>query len=254
MLNITGADICDAPKRMDRSEPPGAPAAVDVPAVPDASTGSFVPAVPDAESIGWATDLASDGPAHEQALGALHELLLRAARREAERRRGSIPARVAADLDDLARQAADDAVVAVLAKLPTYRGQSRFTTWAWKFAIYEISVALRRESWRGRSIAMEASDWDRLIDRRPIDPAGEIDAQELVAAVRRSVAEAMTDHQRNVFVSVVVEEVPIDVLADRLGSTRNAMYKTLHDARGRLRADLVAQGWPVMARQPGRRS
>jgi RNA polymerase sigma-70 factor (ECF subfamily) len=244
MLIVGATDICDAPGQMDRTASSGAQAA---------SIAAPGPGAPDAETQAWITDLESDGPGHDRAVAALHDVLMRAARREAERRRGSIPDRVAADLTDLVRQAADDALVAVLAKLPTYRGQSRFTTWAWKFAIYEISVALRREAWRGRSIGMDASDWDRLVDRRPIDPAAETEARELVAAVRRSVSDTMTAHQREVFVAVVVDDVPIDVLADRLGSTRNAMYKTLHDARGRLRADLAAQGWPA-SRGRGARS
>jgi len=207
---------------------------------------------PDPESVAWTTDLAADGPERDRAVAALHDLLVRAARREGERRRGSIPDAVAADLDDLARQAADDAVVAILRKLPTYRGQSRFTTWAWKFAVYEISVALRRETWRGRPIALAESDWDRLVDGRPLDPVDEAEARELVAAVRTSVAEAMTPHQRDVFVALIVEQVPIDVVADRLGSTRNATYKTLHDARARLRADLAARGWPAEPARGGR--
>ena len=219
---------------MDPKDAPGLTPGV------DPSTGA-----PDAESRAWLTDLAGAGPARDRAVAALHELLARAARREGERRRGSIPGRVAADLEDLARHAADDAVIAVLRKLPTYRGESRFTTWAWKFAVYEISVALRRETWRDRPIALAESDWDGLVDRRALDPADEAEARELVAAVRQSVAGALTPRQRDVFVAVVVDHVPIDVVADRLGSTRNATYKTLHDARARIRADLASRGWTV---------
>ena len=208
---------------------------------------------PDAESVAWLTDLAGVGPARDRAVAALHDLLARAARREGERRRGSIPDAVAADLDDLARQAADDAVVAVLRKLPTYRGESRFTTWAWKFAVYEISVALRRATWRDRPIVLDESDWDGLVDRRSLDPAAEADARELVAAVREAMAGAMTPRQRDVFVAVVVDHVPIDVIADRLGSTRNATYKTLHDARARLRADLAVRGWTLDSARRGAR-
>ena len=215
----------------------------DAPAIAPAATPST--RVPDAESTAWLTDLSGAGPARDRAVAALHDLLALAARREGERRRGSIPVEVAADLDDLAWQAADDAVIAVLRKLPTYRGESRFTTWAWKFAIYEISVALRRATWRDRPVVLDESDWDGLVDRRSLDPAGEAEARELVAAVRSSVAGSMTPRQRNVFVAVVVDHVPIDVIADRLGSTRNATYKTLHDARARLRADLAARGWTV---------
>jgi RNA polymerase sigma-70 factor (ECF subfamily) len=202
----------------------------------------------DAESAAWIAGLASIGSRRELVLRDLHDHLVRAARREGERRRGSLPPRVAADLDDLARQAADDALVAVLRKLPTFRGQSRFTTWAFKFALFEMSVALRREAWRGRAIALDDEGWGHFVDRRPLDPAGEAEVRELAVTVRNAVETALTPRQREVFIAVVIQGVPIDVVAGRTGRTRNATYKILHDARGRLRADLVARGWPASTR------
>jgi len=115
-----------------------------------------MPAYPDRSSreaqIGerWPERLAVGHPDREEALAELHALLLAGARSEAFRRRESLPEPVRADLDDLALQAADDALVAVLGKLDTFRGDSRFTTWAYKFAIFEISTRLRRHAWRGR--------------------------------------------------------------------------------------------------------
>jgi RNA polymerase sigma-70 factor, ECF subfamily len=200
---------------------------------------------PDEESRRWLERLRSPGPDRAAAIEALFELLRRGALSEAHRRRGSLPPRVVDELDDLTRQAADDALAAIIRKLDDYQGASRFTTWAYKFAIFELSTALRREAWRGRSLTIDEAAWGRLADSTPTDPSAEADARELVAALERSVNEDLTPRQREVFVAIVIAEVPVDVVAHRHGSTRGAMYKVLHDARRKLRTALGAQGWNV---------
>jgi RNA polymerase sigma-70 factor (ECF subfamily) len=198
----------------------------------------------DEDSRRWLDGLRSGGPDGADAVEALFDLLRRGARREAERRRGSLPEHVLADLDDLARQAADLAVAAVLRKLPEYRGDSRFTTWAYKFVIFEMSAALRREAWRGRrTVDIDDDAWRRLADSRAIDPAAKTELRELVSTIERCVATELTPWQREVFISVVVLGVPIDVLAHRHDKARGAVYKVLHDARRKLRAFLHAEGW-----------
>lgn len=197
----------------------------------------------DEESRRWLHELRSPEPQRQVAVQALFDMLHRATRHEAFRRRDSLPDRVLGDLDDLARQAADDAVAAVLRKLDGFRGASRFTTWAYKFAILEISAALRRETWRGRSITIDDWAWDHLTDPAPVDPHAQTEVRELLAAIERSLASDLTSRQRDVFVAVVILEVPIDVVADRDGSSRGAVYKVLHDARRKLRAGLIDQGW-----------
>src|SRR5262245_7555639 len=102
---------------------------------------------PDVESRTWIEELRATGVERSGALDRLHDLLLRAARAEAHRRRHLYPEIAGVELDDLCRQAADDAVVAVTAKLDGYRGESRFTTWAYAFAVFEVSVKLRRQAW-----------------------------------------------------------------------------------------------------------
>jgi RNA polymerase sigma-70 factor (ECF subfamily) len=199
----------------------------------------------DEESRQWLARLGSTGPDKPAAIQALFELLLRGARHETHRRSGSLPARVVGDLDDIARQAADDALAVLLRKLDDYRGASRFTTWAYKFAIFEVSAALRREAWRGRSITIEDESWDRMADMNPIDPHAQTEVRELVAVVERTVAADLTPRQRDVFIAIIVHGVPIDVVADRHGSSRGAVYKVLHDARQKLRLALAAQGWDV---------
>jgi RNA polymerase sigma-70 factor (ECF subfamily) len=176
----------------------------------------------------WIAALRGPPAVRDDAHARLHELLLRAARFELHRRQ--VPR---AELDDMAAQAAADAMVALLAKLDTFRGASRFTTWAYKFAILEAGVKARRRAWRDREVPLEVDD--TLRDRGPTAQQVLEDAETL-RAVREAMDTALTAHQRQVFVALALNGVPIDVLAERLGSTRGALYKTLHDARRKLRA------------------
>jgi RNA polymerase sigma-70 factor (ECF subfamily) len=197
-------------------------------------------AVPDGDSLAWLEALSGSGPRREDAIGRLHELLLRATRFEVARRRGGS----SGELDDVATQAADDALMAVMSKLHTYRGDSRFTTWAYKFGLLEASVKLRRRAWQAREIPLEEDGWARLPDLRAA-PHADLESAELIAAVREAIRDALTPHQRGVLIAIALNDVPIDVLAERLGSTRGALYKTLHDARRKLRARLAEQGLGV---------
>lgn len=201
----------------------------------------------DPESRGWLDALHSAGPDHAQAVSDLYALLHRAARHEARRRSGSLSGSAPDELDDIAHQAAGDAVVAVLRRLDSFRGASRFTTWAYKFVIFEVSAALRRESWRGRAITLDDGAWERLADAEPTTTQARVEVGELLRAMERSVASDLTPRQRDVFSAVVIAQVPIDVLADRLDSTRGSIYKTLHDARRKLRSSLEVQGWLARA-------
>jgi RNA polymerase sigma-70 factor, ECF subfamily len=201
---------------------------------------------PDAESRAWVSDLAIEGSAGEGARQRLHELLLRAARFEINRRRGSHPHLRGGDLDDLAHQAADDAMLAILGKLDTYRGESRFTTWAYKFALLEAAVKLRRRAWQGREVPIEPEHWAVLADSDQ-SPAASAEGRELLGAVAEAIETVLSPHQREVLVAVALNGVPIDVLADRLNTTRGALYKSVHDARKKLRAQLSERGLAVGA-------
>jgi RNA polymerase sigma-70 factor, ECF subfamily len=198
----------------------------------------------DPESRAWIEGLRATGAEHARALECLHDLLLRAAYSEAQRRRRHLyPEIDGAELDDLCRQAADDAVVGVTRKLDGYRGASRFTTWAYGFAIFEVSTKLRRHAWRGGSIPTAADDatWDRLASGATAAQA-QIESTELLRALRRAVSEELTPRQREVFVAVALNDVQIDVVAGQLQSTRGAVYKVLHDARRKLRLRLEREG------------
>lgn len=195
----------------------------------------------DADSRAWLEALHAEGRPRDEAIARLHALLLRAARFEAGRRRASLSHVDAAEIADLAMQSADDALVAVLAKLDQFRGHSRFTTWAYKFALLETAVKLRRRPWQEREIPVEPDTWAGFSDgTRPLE--AEAEQGELLVAVMRAIRTELTPHQQEVLVAVAVGDVPIDVLAERLATTRGALYKTIHDARQKLRRRLAADG------------
>ena len=145
------------------------------------------------------------------------------------------------ELDDLAMEAADDAMMSVLRRLDDFRGESRFTTWAYKFALLEAAVKLRRRAWQGREVPLEAEVWDVFSSSGPT-PEAEAEQSELLEAVRHAIAEVLSAHQRRVLIALAVNGVPIDVLAERLNTNRGALYKTLHDARRKLRSHLEVRG------------
>jgi RNA polymerase sigma-70 factor (ECF subfamily) len=196
-----------------------------------------VPTRIDRESKEWLRRLTAIGAERDGAIGELHVLLKRAASFEINRRRAMLPELRGGDYEDLAQQGADDALVAILAKLDEFRGESRFTTWAYKFALYEAAAKVRKRAWQGREIPLTADAWPE-IPARGADPQTEVETTDLLAALRGAIEDDLSVHQRDVLVALALNEVPIDVLAERLNTTRGALYKTLHDARQKLRASL----------------
>lgn len=188
--------------------------------------------------------LDGSGSEREAAVVELHALLVKAARFEVNRRRGSLPHLRECDREDLAQQSADDALMAVLAKLGEFRGESRFTTWVYKFGLLEAGVKVRRRAWQGREIPIEDEAWARLADACAA-VADQVERRELIGALRAGIERSLSDHQRRVLVAVALNDVPIDVLAERLETTRGALYKTLHDARGKLRQALAERGLSI---------
>src|ERR1700722_7673663 len=196
----------------------------------------------DPDSDQWVRALAATGAEQEAALPRLHALLLRIAQGELRRRAGRL--RIAGpELDDLAYQAAADALRAITAKLGQFRGESRFTTWAYRFVIVEVSAKIGRHFWRNSAVPLNPEDWDPLPPRFGLETAREAEHRDLAGAVRRAVDEQLTPRQRRVFVALVLNGVPLDALAAELGSNRNAIYKIMFDTRRKLRAVLVANGY-----------
>jgi RNA polymerase sigma-70 factor (ECF subfamily) len=198
-------------------------------------TRTGTPAIdPGAESRAWIEALTASGAAREEAVAELHALLLRGARFELGRRRAMLEDMHRDSVDDLAVQCADDALAAILRKLGDYRSESRFTTWAYKFVILEAAVRTRRRAWQERELPVDPESWPRY-PALVVDPATDHVTRERLRVVLAAIATELTPHQREVLTALVLSEIPIDVLAERLNTTRGALYKTLHDARVRLR-------------------
>ena len=196
------------------------------------------------DSQAWLDALNGPPAVRDAAIAELHALLVRGARHELARRRHTLTHLGAEDVSDLVTQAADDALLAVLAKLDTFRGASRFTTWAYKFVLLEAGVKARRRAWQHREVTLDPADWPFVAD--PSQGAHEVlEELELLGAIRDAVETKLTPHQREVFSALALNGVPIDVLAERLATTRGALYKTLHDARRKLRAALAEAGHPL---------
>jgi RNA polymerase sigma-70 factor (ECF subfamily) len=218
--------------------------------VPETSASAEAASLPDQVSRAWIERLSSGGARQEAAVSELYALLLRAARFELGRRFVAFPYLRGGDHDDLAAQSAGDALVAILGKLGDFRGDSRFTTWACKFAVFEAGAKVRRQAWQGREIPLEPGRWPPLADTAAT-PQQHAEARALLDTLQEGIQSKLTTRQREVLVAIAVNNVPIDVLAERLNTTRGALYKTLHDARQKLRALLAARGLTIEENRGG---
>jgi RNA polymerase sigma-70 factor, ECF subfamily len=197
----------------------------------------------DEESASWLRRLVSSTSAERRAAEQeLHDRLLRIALAEVRRRSASTPV-TGPELDDVAHQAAGDAMLAILAKLAEFRGDSRFITWAYRFVILEVSSKLGRHYWRNPPVALDAGQWERLPDRLGLDPHQHAEATAILTQVRHVVDTELTPHQRRIFIAIVVDGIPMNALAEKLDLPRNTLYKVIFDARRKIRRALVAKGY-----------
>src|SRR5690349_6665349 len=195
----------------------------------------------DAKSRAWLDALRADDPRREEAIGRLHALLVREARFEIGRRTASLSHPSGRDLDDLAVQAANDAVVSILAKLDQFRGESLFTTWARRFVEREAPDKIRRRLGRARDLpSAEEFDQAPMWAADAESPYECCVANELARTLAQRIAEDLTPRQREVLIALTIDGVPTESLARRLNTTTGAVHKTLHIARRKLRASLAA--------------
>ena len=180
----------------------------------------------------------------DETLDALRGLLLRSARHELSRRRAQLGSISGPEFEDLSQQAADDALIKILDKLDEFAGLSRFTTWAYKFAIFEISRLASRHAWHREAPYPDEQMRAAPADSSIADPALRAERREQLKLLADAV-DRLTPRQRDVFVAVALNDVSIDVLAIELGSNRNAIYKNLFDARRSVRRSMAAGGYPV---------
>ncbi len=196
----------------------------------------------------WVRELSAGGEEQAAALGDLRAYLLRAARYALQRHRGRLAHSGLAELDQMAEDCAQEALLAILDRLKDFRGDSRFTTWAYKFAINMALVAARREAWQ--HVSLDAlleqggnSKWLAEAGPAASDPEQAARRAAAWAAIREVVDHDLTDRQRQALKAIVADEVPLDELVRHWGSTRNAIYKLLHDARRKLKSRLEARGY-----------
>ncbi|GAA2156875.1 RNA polymerase sigma-70 factor (ECF subfamily) [Humibacillus xanthopallidus] len=193
------------------------------------------------DPMDWVAALHGAGAEHAEALRRLHALMVRAAAHQVWRMRSALPDPSPGTVEIIVNQAADEAMTALLGKLDSFEGRSRFTTWAFKFAILQAATEVRRVQWQHREVQWRDLDEPRASAHD--DPESHAEGADLSRAVAAAMREVLTPYQRRVAVALLVDGVPIDVLADRLGTTRGALYKTLHHVRVRLRVELTARGY-----------
>lgn len=197
-------------------------------------------------SAEWIAALESAGGDQTAALTDLRAYLLRAALFTLHRARHHVSHLGPGVLNQLAEDCAQEAMTAVMQRLTAFRGESHFTTWAYSFAVNIALIAARRERWAhvpldnvlDDSASLSAVGDDADPERRALQG-------EALAAIREGIEQHLTDKQQQALRAVVFEQVPLDEVARRWGSNRNALYKLLHDARRKLKGHLVARGLDV---------
>ena len=192
------------------------------------------------EPADWVLALATPGPEQAVAMRQLHQLMLRAAGHQVWRMRAVLPDPSPATVEVIVNQAADEAMTSLLGKLHTFEGRSRFSTWAFKFAILQAATEVRRLQWQHREVELRDLDLPAATHDGPEHHA---EGNDLAGAVADAMRTVLTPYQRRIAIALLVDAVPIDVLAQRLGTSRGALYKTVHDARVRLRGELTAKGY-----------
>jgi RNA polymerase sigma-70 factor, ECF subfamily len=183
----------------------------------------------------WLMELRGANP--DEALADLYELLVRGLRAALDGRMAGVEANV----EDFAQEA----LIKITGNLDSFRGESRFTTWAQKIAMNVALTELKRRRWRDVSL-QDLFARREAADRGPADTQltpEQLALQNMVLGeLRRVVEEELTDRQREAVVAVILEGMPISEVARRLGTNQNALYKLLHDARRRLKRQMEAAG------------
>lgn len=152
------------------------------------------------------------------------------------------------ELQQMAQDLAQDATLRVMENLGHFRGESRFTTWANKIAIRLAISDLRRARYKDFSLDEMTADGELLpltnTVSSPAEPTPEVVAErdDVMARIESAFKEALTERQYQALVAVALRGIPMDVVAERMGTNRNALYKLIHDARRKLRSYLEAQG------------
>ena len=199
----------------------------------------------------WLNDLNASGEKQEAAIIDLRDLLLRATLYFFNRNLGDFANMTRDKILHTAEDCAQDALIAIMSHLSDFRGDSRFTTWAYKFAINFSLMTARREYWKGKPFEeLSSLDGKMLFEWAGdqsfgLTPDQSILQEEISHILREVIERDLTEKQRQVLILMVFNEVPMDEVVQQLGTNRNAIYKMLHDARRKLKSRLQARGFEV---------
>ncbi len=198
----------------------------------------------------WLADLRSDGPEHTAALADLQARLQRGLYYYLSHDRSDLANRSSEELEQMAQDFAQDALLKVLDNLDSFRGESQFITWASKIAARVAISELRRARYRDYSLDHLTADGEIMpsitsLAINPDDapqPEYATERQDVLDQIDVALSNALTERQRLALIAVAVEGVPIEDLAERMNTNRNALYKLLHDARLKLKNYMEGQG------------
>jgi RNA polymerase sigma-70 factor (ECF subfamily) len=200
----------------------------------------------------WIAALLGPPAVQEPALEELRERLQRGIYYYLSRERSDLQNLAPPDLRQMADDLAQDAVLRVLENLDSFRGDSRFTTWATKIAVRVAISDLRRARYKDFRLEELTADDDMLPlnaasggtfpPTAALTPEAETERADVMAQIDTALREALTERQYQALEAVVLQGVPQEIVAERLGTNRNALYKLVHDARRKLRAHLESQG------------
>lgn len=195
----------------------------------------------------WLADLQPESPRREAAIRDLRDYLMRAVLVYLTRHRSDVAGLDYDEIQQMAEDWAQQGVLQVLDRSASFRGDSKFTTWAYRVAINLVAGDLRRKHWE--TVSLDALTESSLPDSRWTEdgdqpsPEDELARSELWAAVQSVIHEDLTPRQRTVLTQVVLHGVPVDVVAEQMNTNRNNIYKIIHDARRKLRQELALRDW-----------
>jgi RNA polymerase sigma-70 factor (ECF subfamily) len=200
----------------------------------------------------WLYALNANGELQEAAIVDLRDLLLRATLYFFSRNLDDLSGIDRDEIMQRAEDCAQESLLAVLNHLADFRGDSKFTTWAYKFAINIALMTSRRERWKGKSLdqlrfqhGSTLFEWERQGIASGVAPDRFAILDEVCDILRETIERDLTEKQRYVLIMMVFNEVPMDEMVLRLSTNRNAIYKMLHDARRKLKNSLQARGFEV---------
>jgi len=195
----------------------------------------------------WLFALQNTGPRQAEAIEALRDRLFRGLLAYLGGQRSDLATRAQAELEHLADEITQEALLVILDKLSTFRGESNFTTWAYKIAVHHAISTLRRKRWQDLSL-------DALTESNELDfstwaeasvtahPESLVERKAIWDRIQKVIDEELTERQRQALIAIQVRGLPLSEVAKQLNTNPNNVYKIVHDARQKLKKRLASEG------------